>query len=69
MLSMADMKRHITLRDNTGKRIRVALDNWGAAHDRLYRRWSREYDAWHCEETGQIAHRSDFLLARPRVLK
>ena len=29
---MADMKRHITLQDNTGKRIRVALDNWGSAH-------------------------------------
>jgi hypothetical protein len=41
---MPDMKRHITLRDNTGKRIRVVLDNWRAAHDRFYRRWSREYD-------------------------
>jgi len=66
---MADMKRHITLRDNTGGRVRIALDNWGSAHDRLYRRWSREHDAWYCEETGQIAHRAGFLLARPRVLK
>ncbi len=69
MLSMADMKRHITLQDNTGKRIRVALDNWGSAQDRLYRRWSREYDEWRCEETGEIAHRVGLLLARPQALK
>jgi len=69
MLSMADMKRHITLQDNAGKRIRVVLDNYGAAHDRFYRRWSREYDAWHCEETGENAHRAGFLPARPQVPK
>ena len=70
MLSMPDMKRHITLRDNTGKRIRIVLDNWGAAHDRFYRRWSREYDTWRCEETGELAHRAGFLLvARPQVPK
>ncbi len=63
------MKKHITLRDNNGKRIRLALDNWGAAHDRFYRRWSREYDAWRCEETGVIAHRAGFLFARPQVPK
>jgi hypothetical protein len=31
MLALAGMKRHMTLRDNTGKRIRVVLDNSGAA--------------------------------------
>jgi len=70
MLAGGNMKLHITLQDDrTGKRIRVTLDNWGAAHDRFYRRWSREYEAWRCEETGDIAHRAGFGLAHPSLPK
>jgi hypothetical protein len=69
MLSMVDMKWHIILQDNNGKRIRVVLDNWGAAHDRFYRRWSQDHNEWRCEETGEIAHRAGFLPARSQMPK
>ena len=63
------MKKFITLRTDSGEKVRVSLDTWGGGVDRLYRRWMREPDRWHCVETGQEAHHSGRIIARPvRIL-
>jgi hypothetical protein len=49
------MRKSITLRTGDGKRIHLRLDNWGGGTDRLFRRWTREPDGWHCIDTGEIA--------------
>lgn len=51
------MRKVVVLRTPDGKRIPVTLENWGMGVDRLYRRWTREQDGWHCAETSQICQR------------
>lgn len=58
------MRRLITLRTDGGKRFYVRLDNLGSGIDRLYRRWSREPDGWHCVDTGEIAQVSGLIFKR-----
>jgi len=49
------MRRKIALRTDSGRRISISLDNWGGGVDRLFRRWTREYDGWRCVESGEFA--------------
>jgi hypothetical protein len=58
------MRKLVTLRTETGKRISVHLDNWGGGIDRLYRRWMLEPDGWHCVDTGEIAQRASLIFGR-----
>jgi len=58
------MRRLITLRTEAGRRVYVHLDNLGAGVDRLYRRWSREPDGWHCVDTGEVAQISGLIFNR-----
>jgi hypothetical protein len=59
------MKKFITLRTDNGQKVRVNLDSWGGGVDRLYRRWMREPDRWHCVDTGEAAHHTGLLFSRP----
>jgi hypothetical protein len=52
------MRKSITLRTGGGKRVHLRLDNWGVGTDKLFRRWTREPDGWHCVDTGEIAQRA-----------
>ena len=58
------MRRLITLKTETGRRVYVHLDNSGAGVDRLYRRWSRERDGWRCIDTGEMAQLSGLIFNR-----
>lgn len=49
------MRKSITLQTSDGKQLALRLDHWGGGIDKLYRRWSREPDGWHCTDTGEIA--------------
>jgi hypothetical protein len=61
------MRRLITLKTETGRRVYVHLDNFGAGVDRLYRRWNRERDGWRCVDTGEVAQLSGlFFNRRPK---
>jgi hypothetical protein len=55
------MRRKIALRTNSGRRIAISLDNWGGGVDRLFRRWTREYDGWRCVETGEFGRQIGLL--------
>ena len=51
------MRRVVKLRTDDGEKIDLILDNWACGVDRLYRRWVREPDGWHCLETQKRANR------------
>ena len=62
------MRRLITLKTETGKRVYVRLDNFGAGIDRFFRRWSREPDGWRCVDTGELAQMSGLIFKRRQKL-
>jgi hypothetical protein len=49
------MRRIVRLRTDDGEKLAITLDNWACGVDRLYRRWVREPDGWHCLETQKRA--------------
>lgn len=60
------MRRLITLRTETGKRVFVHLDNVGSGIDKLYRRWTREGNGWRCVDSGEFAQLSGLIFRRVR---
>ena len=59
------MKKYITLRTDRGDRVYLTLDGWGAGMDKLHRRWTRDPDGWRCLDSGDVAHSTGLLFARP----
>lgn len=57
------MRKRITLRTDNGRRIAVTLDNWGGGVDRMFRRWTREYDGWRCVESGEFGRATGLFAA------